>query len=359
MNLAPFFMGNRQSCERKQLHHQTMNTEESVMENYDQRRRQAHDDPSRNDPPRPGNESDHRDPGRRNFGDDRQGEPREPRARERGEGRESWRNQQQRDDRPSSFSPDWSQEGAEPRDSDDRYYSRNRDFQQPRFDEPSRGGRPGRWRGDQDRTTTEQQRTRGFEPRDAERGDWFRDTGRGLYGADSPEDDRHRGLDRGRDDEQQSYYRGYYNRSVTPYEYPGGHGNLYLESWTITGPHTGRGPKGYKRSDQQIVEEASLRLERAGQVDATDIEVTAEDGIIRLRGTVPDRASKRRAEECVETIYGARDVMNELRVATAGAGASQSTQSSTPERSSGGASPSAQSAKEDKSLKGSSTKPQH
>jgi hypothetical protein len=29
---------------------------------------------------------------------------------------------------------------------------------------------------------------------------------------------------------------------------------------------------------------------------------------------VPDRRTKRRAEECVESVYGARDVMNELRV---------------------------------------------
>ena len=83
----------------------------------------------------------------------------------------------------------------------------------------------------------------------------------------------------------------------------------------ITGPHTGRGPKGYKRSDQQIIEEASQRLERDGDVDATDIEVTAENCVITLRGTVPDRATKRRAEECVESVYGVRDVMNELRVA--------------------------------------------
>jgi hypothetical protein len=87
---------------------------------------------------------------------------------------------------------------------------------------------------------------------------------------------------------------------------------------TLHGPYAGRGPKGYKRSDQQIVEDACQRLERDGEVDATDIEVSAEDGILRLRGTVPDRRTKRRAEECVESIYGVRDVMNELRVTRAG-----------------------------------------
>ena len=83
---------------------------------------------------------------------------------------------------------------------------------------------------------------------------------------------------------------------------------------TLHGPYTGRGPKGYKRSDQQIMEDACQRLERDGEIDASDIEVTVEEGVIRLRGTVHDRKTKRHAEECVESIYGARDVMNELRV---------------------------------------------
>ena len=83
---------------------------------------------------------------------------------------------------------------------------------------------------------------------------------------------------------------------------------------TLHGPFAGRGPKGYKRSDEKIIEEACQRLERDGDIDASEIEVTAEDGVIRLRGTVDDRQTKRRAEECVESIYGARDVMNELRV---------------------------------------------
>ena len=81
-----------------------------------------------------------------------------------------------------------------------------------------------------------------------------------------------------------------------------------------SGPYAGRGPKGYKRSDQQICEEACQRLERDGEIDASDIEVSAQDGVIHLRGTVPDRRTKRRAEDCVESVYGARDVMNELRV---------------------------------------------
>jgi hypothetical protein len=112
----------------------------------------------------------------------------------------------------------------------------------------------------------------------------------------------------------------------------------------------GKGPKGYKRSDQQITEDACQRLERDGEIDASEIEVTAEDGVIRLRGTVQDRATKRRAEQCVESVYGARDVMNELRVqreeqsqTTQSGQASQSTQGSQAGLSAGGTRSSTQS----------------
>jgi hypothetical protein len=213
------------------------------------------------------------------------------------------------DESRSSFSPDWSQEGAEARYSDDPYYARNRDSGE------SRSGRGlGGWRGDQNRTTTAEQRERGFQPRgmrDAEyRGGSDRDFGsRYPYGG--------RGTERQRD-EHESHHRGYYSRQYRPFSYPGDSGHLFTESWTFIGPHTGRGPKGWKRSDQQIIEEASQRLERDGEVDATDIEVLADSCVITLRGTVPDRSTKRRAEEVVESIYGVRDVMNELRVASQG-----------------------------------------
>jgi osmotically-inducible protein OsmY len=82
----------------------------------------------------------------------------------------------------------------------------------------------------------------------------------------------------------------------------------------LTGPYSGKGPKGYQRSKEQIVEEASQRLQRHGEIDASDIEVSCEDGVLTLKGEVEDRQTKRAAEECVESIYGIGDVMNELRI---------------------------------------------
>jgi hypothetical protein len=197
------------------------------------------------------------------------------------QGREQQRYGQGGDER-SRFSPDWSRQGAEPRYSDDPYYSRNR-------------GRELAERGD---------------PRDYDDPNWPYDRGERSRNVERSRSGQRQ---RGREDEG-SHYRGWYSRSGGPFSYEGGQGYVFSESLTLHGPFTGRGPKGYKRSDQQIVEEACQRLERDGEVDASEIEVTAEDGVIRLRGTVDDRQTKRRAEQCVESIYGARDVMNELRV---------------------------------------------
>ena len=230
--------------------------------------------------------------------------------------RRGYEDERYRQESRPSFSPDWSQEDAQARYSDEPYYARNRGYGAPG------GGRgQGGWRGDENRRTTAEQRDRGLEPRES-RGSDNRGGSEYRGGSDRDFGSRYpyggRDTERFRDDEEGSHYRGYYSRQYRPFSYPGGSGHLFTESWTLTGPHTGRGPKGWKRSDQHIIEEASQRLERDGDVDASDIEVLASNCVITLRGTVPDRATKRRAEEVVESIYGVRDVMNELRVASQG-----------------------------------------
>lgn len=297
------------------------------MENYDPRRRQQSEDEARY----PHNEERGRDRESLRQDDDRN---RRRASSERGwldydrdygrsderYGERSGRNEQRYEQRygdrggreeqryggaeRSSFSPDWSRDGAQARHSDDPYYSRNRDF----------GGRFG---GD-DRSEWEQ-RSRASIPRE-QRELAERSRPGGYYSPDWPYERGNQGRDvqRSRGEDQDSHYRGYYRQAATPFSYPGGSGVLYSESLTWTGPHAGRGPKGYKRSDQQVIEEASQRLERDGDIDATEIEVTADGGIVTLRGTVPDRRTKRRAEECVESVYGVRDVMNELRVSSQG-----------------------------------------
>ena len=80
------------------------------------------------------------------------------------------------------------------------------------------------------------------------------------------------------------------------------------------GQFTGRGPKGYQRSDDRVREDVSDALERDGEVDASEIVVTVASGEVTLEGTVPDRKSKRRAEDLIEDLSGVKEVHNHLRV---------------------------------------------
>lgn len=77
--------------------------------------------------------------------------------------------------------------------------------------------------------------------------------------------------------------------------------------------HRGRGPKNYSRSDERIREDVNDRLTENEWVDASEIEVSVEGGEVTLSGTVEDRRSKRRAEDCADAVSGVRHVQNNLR----------------------------------------------
>jgi hypothetical protein len=78
----------------------------------------------------------------------------------------------------------------------------------------------------------------------------------------------------------------------------------------------GRGPRGYRRSDERIREDICDVLTDDPYLDASNIEVTVKECEITLSGTVNSREDKRRAEDLVEGISGVRDVHNTIRVAS-------------------------------------------
>jgi len=79
------------------------------------------------------------------------------------------------------------------------------------------------------------------------------------------------------------------------------------------GPFFGKGPKGYKRSDERIREELSDRLAE-GIIDASAIEISVTNGEITLTGTVTERRAKHIAEEIAENVMGVQEIHNQLRV---------------------------------------------
>jgi hypothetical protein len=80
------------------------------------------------------------------------------------------------------------------------------------------------------------------------------------------------------------------------------------------GSHQGRGPRNFQRSDERIIDEIHMILTMHPQIDATDVEVLVEKGVVTLRGKVENRMTKRNVEDVVEDVYGVREVHNELRV---------------------------------------------
>jgi hypothetical protein len=80
------------------------------------------------------------------------------------------------------------------------------------------------------------------------------------------------------------------------------------------GEHRGRGPKGYRRSDERIRDDVSDHLTDDPHVDASHIEVAVADGEVTLSGAVFRREDKRRAEDLAERVSGVTHVQNNLRL---------------------------------------------
>ena len=78
--------------------------------------------------------------------------------------------------------------------------------------------------------------------------------------------------------------------------------------------HRGRGPKGYVRSDDKMLEDVSERMFHDPRLDASNIELSVTDGEVTMDGTVDSRQAKRRAEDLADSVAGIGHVQNNLRV---------------------------------------------
>ncbi len=83
---------------------------------------------------------------------------------------------------------------------------------------------------------------------------------------------------------------------------------------TLIGRHHGTGPKGWRRADDSVREDVCEAFAYDPALDASDIEVTVQNGEVTLAGTVRDRTSKRLAEQLCEQCRGVEDVHNRLVV---------------------------------------------
>ena len=78
--------------------------------------------------------------------------------------------------------------------------------------------------------------------------------------------------------------------------------------------YRGVGPRGYQRPDERIREDINDRMTEDPYLDARDIEVHVENGVVTLTGSVPERYQRRRVQDIVETVPGVRGIHNRLTV---------------------------------------------
>lgn len=76
----------------------------------------------------------------------------------------------------------------------------------------------------------------------------------------------------------------------------------------------GKGPRGYRRSDDRIYEEVCEALRDDYTVDASEIGVKVHEGIVTLEGRAHDRTEKRIAEMVALEVPGVLDVRNDIRL---------------------------------------------
>ena len=78
--------------------------------------------------------------------------------------------------------------------------------------------------------------------------------------------------------------------------------------------YRGIGPRGYRRDDARIHEDVCDALTECDALDAGNITVKVQEGVVRLSGSVPHRLMKRLAEDLADDCSGVRDIENALRV---------------------------------------------
>jgi osmotically-inducible protein OsmY len=149
------------------------------------------------------------------------------------------------------------------------------------------------------------------------------------YGREDYDDRRNFGGDyggrdyRGRHDERESGFRHWWDRAADEIlSWFGDHGaerrrhayDSRDEGARGTGKFRGRGPKTYRRSDERIREEINDRLTENEWLDATDVDVSVNSGVVILSGSVDSRYAKRLAEDIADSVSGVINVQNNLRV---------------------------------------------
>ena len=261
------------------------------------------------------------------FGDDdaqRRRQMDEQRDRQQNYGRGSeWTREQHADWNRSNWNPaNWDDRARSARSTQGTNW-RNENWRDQNWRDESR--RDDSWRNENWRNENREP-TRYQETRNWSSSDW--DRNRGMSGYQNRNFNDYSGQNYRDSDDSRYRETQNFTRTSRP-----------MSDWSVDDGRTefrhqqyGRGPKGYQRSDDRILEDVCDRLTYS-DVDASEIEVRVQNGEVTLSGSVNDRADKRRAEDVAEEVSGVRDVHNNIRVhrgADRGIGQSETSASNQP-----------------------------
>ena len=76
----------------------------------------------------------------------------------------------------------------------------------------------------------------------------------------------------------------------------------------------GKGPKGWKLSDEHLREKVCEVLLHSHEVDASEMDVKVEEGCVYLQGNISSRGMKQVAEDLIGSIPGVEDVFTRLKI---------------------------------------------
>lgn len=106
-----------------------------------------------------------------------------------------------------------------------------------------------------------------------------------------------------------------YNREHFPHGTYDATGQWRGNGPRLAGPHRGKGPKNFTRSDERLKEHVNELLMEHDEIDATHVDVEVKNGEVSVTGTVEDRQQRRAIEDLVECMAGVKDVHISIKIA--------------------------------------------
>ena len=80
------------------------------------------------------------------------------------------------------------------------------------------------------------------------------------------------------------------------------------------GAHAGKGPRGWNQRDDRLIEQVSERLMEDRLLDARNIAVEANSGVVTLSGSVPGASDIAHAEMLARGTAGVTEVRSQLTI---------------------------------------------